>query len=122
METDKPLGQKRPRVVFCLAVFFRVVVWPHAVISFIIITFKIFIYLFNLVAPGLSCGRWAPSLRLQGSLVVACELSVAACTWDLVPRPGIEPGPLHWERGVLTTVPPGKSLLLLFLKHNMIIF
>ena len=30
----------------------------------------------------------------MGSLVVACELSVAACVWDLVPWPGIEPRPL----------------------------
>ena len=30
----------------------------------------------------------------MGSLVVACELLlVAACTWDLVPGPGIEPRP-----------------------------
>ena len=29
----------------------------------------------------------------MGSLIVACELLVAACMWDLVPRPGIEPGP-----------------------------
>ena len=29
----------------------------------------------------------------MGSLVVACELLVAACMWDLVPWPGIEPGP-----------------------------
>ena len=28
-----------------------------------------------------------------GFLVTACELLVAACMWDLVPRPGIEPGP-----------------------------
>ena len=28
----------------------------------------------------------------------------------LVPRPGIEPCPLHREHGVLTTGPPGKSL------------
>ena len=25
-------------------------------------------------------------------LVVVCRLLVAACMWDLVPRPGIEPG------------------------------
>ena len=38
--------------------------------------------------PGLSCGMW-----------------------DLIPRPGIEPGsPLHWECGALATGPPGKSL------------
>ena len=29
---------------------------------------------------------------------------------DLVPWAGFEPpGPLHWEHGVLTTAPPGKS-------------
>ena len=30
----------------------------------------------------------------------------------LVPRSGVEPAPLHWERKVLTIGPPGKSLLL----------
>ena len=29
----------------------------------------------------------------MGSLVVTCELLVVACMWDLVPWPGIEPGP-----------------------------
>ena len=28
-----------------------------------------------------------------GSLVVACRLLIAACVWDLVPQPRIEPGP-----------------------------
>ena len=41
-----------------------------------------------LVALGLSCGRWAPYLRLAGSLVVACKLLVVACMWDLVPGSG----------------------------------
>ena len=40
---------------------------------------------------------------------MACELLVVACMWDLVPRTRIEPRPLHWERGVLSTAPPGKS-------------
>ena len=31
----------------------------------------------------------------------------------LFPIPGIEPVPLHWERGVLTPGPPGKSHSLL---------
>ena len=31
---------------------------------------------------------------------------------DLVPQPGIEPGPPQWERGVLAAGPPGKSPLL----------
>ena len=30
--------------------------------------------------------------------------------WDLVPWPGTEPRPLHWEQGVLATGPPGKCL------------
>ena len=34
--------------------------------------------------------------------------------WDLVPWPGIEPGPLHWQHGVLATGPPGKSLFVVF--------
>ena len=29
--------------------------------------------------------------------------------WDLVPWPGIKPGPLHWELRVLVIGPPGKS-------------
>ena len=33
----------------------------------------------------------------------------AACG-ILVPRPGMEPVPLQWKHGVLTTGPPGKSL------------
>ena len=37
----------------------------------------IFIYLFR--------PRWV--------LVAAHEIFVAACVWDIVPRPGIEPGP-----------------------------
>ena len=30
--------------------------------------------------------------------------------WDLIPWPGTNPGPLHWECGVLATVLPVKSL------------
>ena len=36
--------------------------------------------------------------------------------WDLVPRWGIEPGPLHWDQGVLATRPPRKSLIINALK------
>ena len=40
------------------------------------------------------------------------------CTgmWDLVSRPGIEPGPLHRELGILATGPPGKFQFHLGLK------
>ena len=38
--------------------------------------------------------------------------------WDLVPGPGIEPGPLQWEHRVLTTGPPGKSLFWILLHKS----
>ena len=50
---------------------------------------KIFIYL---AAPGLGANG-----------LFNCSM------WDLVPWPGINPGPLHWEHVVLATGPPGKS-------------
>ena len=37
------------------------------------------------------------------------ESLVAACV-ILFPDQGLLPGTLHWERGVLATGPPGKSL------------
>ena len=33
----------------------------------------------------------------------------------LFPDQGLNPGPLHWELGVLATGPPGKSLKFLFI-------
>ena len=75
-----------------------------------------FTYLFG--CPG-------SQLWLAGSLVVAhgllsCSLPVPqlwhansqlqhACGIQF-PDQGLNPGPLHWELRVLTTVPPGKSL------------
>ena len=69
------------------------------------------------VAPGLlSCGTWAPQLwhansQLwhMGSLVVAFELLVVHACGIQFPDQVSNPGPLHWEHGVLSTVPPGKS-------------
>ena len=56
---------------------------------------KLYIYLYTYLAMlGLSC-------KHTGSLAVAWGISA--------PWPGVEPGPLHWERGVLATGPPGKS-------------
>ena len=37
-------------------------------------------------------------------------LGLSSGMQDLVPDQGSNPGPLHWECGVLTTGPPGKSL------------
>ena len=54
--------------------------------------FLIFIYLFRLL--------WV--------LVEACELLVAACVWDLVPRPGLEPVSPALAGRFSTTAPPGK--------------
>ena len=41
--------------------------------------------------------------------------TLSCSVWDLVPWSEVEPCPLLWERGVLTTGPPGKSLRLYFL-------
>ena len=59
-----------------------------------IFSFFFFQYLFAYLAvPGLSCGRYVVS-------------------WPGIrPDQGSDPGPLHWERGVLATGPPGKSHL-----------
>ena len=64
-----------------------------------LIFYKTFICIY--LAPlGLGCG-------MQG---VCCYIQSLICgLWDLVPRPGIEPRPLHWELGVLIAGPPGKS-------------
>ena len=56
----------------------------------------LFIWLHRvLVAVGrlLSCGSLASQLWHVGSLVVACELLLEACMWDLVPWPKIKPRP-----------------------------
>ena len=42
--------------------------------------------------------------------MAACRIFSFCCgPWDLVPWPGLNPGPLPWEHGVLATGPPGKS-------------
>ena len=72
----------------------------------------LFFFLFKLflAVPGLSRSArdLQSSLQHVGSLVAACGLLVAAM-WDLVPCPGMEPGPLSWEGRVLATGPPEKS-------------
>ena len=51
-------------------------------------------YIFYLVAPGLSCG-------MQDLLVVACGIQF--------PDQGSNLSSLHWEPKVLATGPPAKS-------------
>ena len=41
---------------------------------------------------------------------LANSLSTEPPGKPLIPRPVIKPSPLHWQGGVLTTGPPGKSL------------
>ena len=60
--------------------------------------FKKYIFMY-LAVPCLSCGSW--------------DLLVAACGIQFSNQ-GSNLGPLHWERGVLTTGPPRKSLNVLF--------
>ena len=47
--------------------------------------------------------------KVFGCLVVA-HGNFSCSMWDLVPQAGIELDPWHWERRVLATGPPGKSL------------
>ena len=66
---------------------------PEMFFLFVCLFFKyLFIYPF-LAALGLSCVTWDLYLQHLGFLVAAYERLVAACMWDLVPWPGIEPGP-----------------------------
>ena len=43
-------------------------------------------------------------------LDLSCGMqTLSGCTWDLVPRPGIEPWPPHWDHRA--TGPPAKTHL-----------
>ena len=70
----------------------RVPFSPHSLQHLLFIDSLKYLFIY-LLAWGLSCGRRAPQLQHEVSLVVTCELLVVACMWDLVPQPGIEPGP-----------------------------
>lgn len=47
-------------------------------------------------------------------LFITAALGLSSGMWDLVPGPGVEPRPLHWEYGILATGPPGKPLFFFF--------
>ena len=70
------------------------------------------------VAHGLQ-STWALQLRNAGSVVVARRLSCPAACVILVPQPGIKPESPALEVRVtlLTTGPPGKSLLIFSSNH-----
>ena len=44
----------------------------------------------------------------MGALVASCEL-LGAASGIWFPGQALNPGPLHWEHGVLASGPPGKS-------------
>ena len=62
-----------------------------------------FIYL---IAPGLSCGTWI--LRSAYGMLFCFFFLVAVYRFYFNDQ-GLNPGPLHWEYGVLTTGPSTKS-------------
>ena len=57
------------------------------------------------------CAR--SQVQYAGSLIFITARGIFSCmntltfgTWNPVPWPGMEPGPLHWECGALATAPP----------------
>ena len=86
--------------------------WKFYVIVFL--TCEFFCLFALLSPPFLSLfifGSTGSPLQYTGSLVLACRLLAAA--WGIqFPHQGLNLGPLHWERGVLLTRPPGKSQIL----------
>ena len=88
------------------------------------------LFLLHSTSPQARGGVWAPpnspkthlnysrysyfkskgKLLFKKCLFIYFSAAGLSCSiWDLVPRPGIESGPLHWERGILATGPPRKS-------------
>ena len=58
-----------------------------------------------------SCGSWALERKLSSC---GAQAQLLCGMWEL-PRPGLEPMSPALAGGFLTTAPPGKSQLLLFL-------
>ena len=74
-------------------------------------------YLFILAGLGLSCGTQEPCCSMQTSQLQHADSQLQHVDSQLwcacgiqCPDRGSNPGPLHWEHGVLPTGPPGKSL------------
>ena len=71
------------------------------------------IYLFILAAPGLSCSMGDLHCSMRDLQLQHADFLVVACGIQFSDR-GSNPGPLHWERGVLSVRPSGKSLFFPF--------
>ena len=105
-----------------------VVLWcslisQSALFAFFFFNYYLFIWLhWVLVAAGglLSCGMWAPQLWQAASSVLACELLVAACMWDLVPWPGIKPGlPALGARSLISCATREVPCTVCFWNHHL---
>ena len=81
---------------------------------FLVKTCLLYIYIYLFCCTG-------PQLRQARSLVVACDSQLQHACGISFPDQQSNPGPLQQECGVLTTVPPGKSLydILLFAKEHI---
>ena len=87
-------GVRHDQVCTCSQCFFNLFIWLCRVLVVARGNFDL-----HCRIGIFSCGMWA----------LSCSM------WDLVPWPGVEPRPLHWECGVLATGPPGKSLSVLYI-------
>ena len=61
---------------------------------------------------------WLDQVLVEGREVFDLYYSMWTLScgmWDLIDNQGSNPGPLHWELGVLATGPPGKSSVIFFL-------
>ena len=83
--------------------------WTNWTFKKILIYFYLFIWLHRLLVAALGRPISAAACR-----IFSYTMGTLSCgMWDLVPWPGIEPGPLPWECRVLTTGPPGTSLAMI---------
>ena len=55
---------------------------------------------------------WVVKLYISFFLIANFWGAAHAPCGILIPQPGLNPHPLEWEHGILTTGPPGKSLQL----------
>ena len=66
-----------------------------------------------LAAPGLvvAFGTVHPTPLWHAGSIFSCSTGTLSCSMrDLIPCPGIQSGPLHWEHGVLATGLAWRSL------------
>ena len=84
--------------------------WSMKGLFYLRVFFNCIYYLFAWAGYYLRhAGSWSWLQCVRSS---SCSMQTICCSmWDLVPWPGFNPGPLHWECGVLASEPPAKSLI-----------